>query len=186
LVALDGADHLLLDESAARYAAGLLAAWAGRYLDPASPGPPDDVLEGWVRVRGASGLGQAIDSARHHWLADEPRTVKGATDRGPTPYDLLLSALGACKAMTMRLYADRKGWPLRATTIDLRHGHVHAKDCADCEKEDRRLERIDARISLRGDLDPEQRQRLLEIAGRCPVHRTLTGELAIEERLTED
>lgn len=121
---------------------------------------------------------------RHRLVADEP-VAAGGNDRGPGPYDLLLMALGACTTMTLRLYADRKRWPLKRVSVRLRHAKIHAEDCADCETKQGMLDRIERVIALEGALDPAQRQRLLEIANMCPVHRTLTSEIKIETSLTD-
>lgn len=121
---------------------------------------------------------------RHRLVADEP-VAAGGNDRGPGPYDLLLMALGACTTMTLRLYADRKRWPLKRVSVRLRHAKIHAEDCADCETKQGMLDRIERVIALEGGLDPAQRQRLLEIANMCPVHRTLTSEIEIETSLTD-
>ena len=121
---------------------------------------------------------------RHRLVADEP-VAAGGNDRGPGPYDLLLMALGACTTMTLRLYADRKRWPLKRVSVRLRHAKIHAEDCADCETKQGMLDRIERVIALEGALDPAQRQRLLEIANMCPVHRTLTSEIEIETSLTD-
>jgi uncharacterized OsmC-like protein/alpha/beta superfamily hydrolase len=179
-VALDGADHLLTDPSDAEYAAAVLAAWAGRY----APGSADHrdggtQAEGSVVVaeNGIGPLGQAITAGRHVLTADEPVPI--GADGGPSPYDLLLAALGACTSMTVRMYANRKKWPLKRVTVRLRHSRIHAADCADCETRVGLLDRIDRTIQLEGDLDDEQRQRLLEIADKCPVHRTLGAEIAV-------
>jgi len=130
-------------------------------------------------------LAHRIRAGRHELTSDEP-VGSGGTDTGPDPYALLLASLGACTAMTLRLYADRKQWPLEGVTVRLSHGKVHAKDCADCEtKDDARLDRIMREISVSGPLSEEQRQRLLEIANRCPVHRTLMGPKEIVTRLAE-
>ena len=136
-----------------------------------------------VRETGHGPFQQEIVSGRHHLIADEPTDV-GGLGSGPGPYDLLLAALGACTAMTLRLYADRKRIPLTRTQVRLRHGKIHAKDCADCETKDGMLDRIERIITLEGDLSVEQRARLLEIADKCPVHRTLQSEIDI--RTTEE
>jgi putative redox protein len=139
----------------------------------------------WVVVRGlASGFAQEITAGSHHLKADEP-VASGGTDTGPSPYDLLLAALGACTSMTISLFARRRGWPLEAVAVRLRHSRVHAEDCADCETKDRKLDRIEREIGLRGELGEEQRRQLLAIADKCPVHRTLTSEIWIESRLRE-
>jgi putative redox protein len=121
---------------------------------------------------------QQITSGSQVFLADEPVSV-GGDDAGPDPYDLLLGALGSCTAMTLRMYADRKGIPLARTTVRLRHDRIYAKDCEDCETEKGMLSQISREIHLEGDLDDEQRASLMEIADRCPLHRTLTSEISI-------
>ena len=140
--------------------------------------------EGTVTVTGtgAGSFTQQITAGRHVLVADEPRPV--GTDAGPTPYDLLLAALGACTSMTARMYADRKGWPLAKVTVRLRHGRIHAEDCADCETKEGMVDHIERTIALEGPLDAAQRARLQEIADKCPVHRTLTSEIKIATTLT--
>lgn len=131
---------------------------------------------------GEKGYTTEIAANGHALVADEP-TDAGGADKGPNPYGLLLSALGACKAITLRMYADRKGWYLGGVKINLRHERVHAKDCEDCESEKGKVDRIHVEIELLGDLTDEQQQRLLEIADRCPVHRTLDSETHIDSSL---
>jgi len=131
-----------------------------------------------VRETGHGQFQQEIISGRHHLIADEPKDV-GGLGSGPGPYDLLLAALGACTSMTIRLYADRKNIPLTRTSVRLRHSRIYAKDCAECETKEGMLDRIERFITLEGDLDAEQRARLMEIADKCPVHRTLTSEIDI-------
>jgi putative redox protein len=139
--------------------------------------------EGEVIVRGvASGFAQEISAGPHHLRGDEPASA-GGTETGPTPYDLLLAALGSCTSMTIALYARRKQWPLKAVTVRLRHSRVHAEDCAGCEAQDAKLTVIDRDIELDGTLDEHQRARLLSIANRCPVHLTLTSTIDIRTRL---
>ena len=180
-ISLDDADHLLLRSPAdARYVAEVLAAWASRYLDleadePAATDDGEPLPHGEVRVVGGKSLLQDVRAGRHRWRADEPEDL-GGQDQGPNPYDLLLAALGACTNMTLRLYADRKKWPLEGVEVRLRHEKIHRKDCDECTGNDRRVDRIDREISLQGDLDEAQLERLMEIADRCPVHRTLTSE----------
>jgi uncharacterized OsmC-like protein len=135
-----------------------------------------------VVVRSLDGLTQSIEVGPHRLLADEPVAAGGA-DAGPNPYELLLSALGACTAMTVRLYAQRKGWPLEGVEVALHHERIHAEDCANCETSDGFLDQITKDISFRGPLDATQRLRLAEISERCPVHRTLQHEVHIEQRL---
>jgi uncharacterized OsmC-like protein len=136
-----------------------------------------------VVVRSQAGLTQSIDIRGHHLIADEP-TDEGGLDLGPNPYELLLSALGACTAMTVRMYAQRKGWPLESIEVALQHERVHAEDCANCDTRDAFLDHITKYISLEGALDAEQRQRLIEISERCPVQKTLQREVHIETRFT--
>jgi putative redox protein len=126
-------------------------------------------------------LTQEIEAGTHRLTADEPKE-DGGQDSGPNPYELLLASLGACTSMTVQLYAKRKGWPLEEVVVDLAQERVHGEDCVRCEEEDVRMDRITKRLRLRGPLDETQRQRLAEIAERCPVNRTLTGhiELRIE------
>jgi putative redox protein len=131
----------------------------------------------------AAGFAQQIAVERHRLTGDEP-TSSGGTDTGPNPYDLLLAALGSCTSMTVALYARRKGWPLEAVTVRLRHSRIHAADCESCETKEGMLDRIERDVELAGTLSDEQRARLLEIANKCPVHRTLTSEIDIRTRLT--
>ena len=146
--------------------------------------PALDVEAGWIKVveSGEGRFAQRLLDGRHRLLADEPVDA-GGDDRGPGPYELLLMALGACTAMTVRLYVDRKKWPLTRIAVRLRHGRIYARDCADCETEEGMLDQIERVIELEGPLDAEQKQRILEIAEKCPVHRTLTSEIKIRSRL---
>jgi len=127
-------------------------------------------------------LKQQITAGRHHLVADEPREVGGA-DSGPDPYALLLAALGACTAMTLQLYARKKEWPLEKVEVSLRHSRNYAEDCKDCKPKEGKIERIERFISLTGSLTDEQRARLLEIAQKCPVHKTLTSGVSIKDYL---
>lgn len=187
-VSLDNADHLLSRRADATYVADVIAAWAGRYLTPqhtADFRPPKSV-EGTVAVA-ETGTGRftnyVVTGGGHIISADEPPSV-GGDDTGPSPYDLLLAALGACKSMTMRMYAERKGFSLERAEVRLTHDKVHAEDCEACETESGKVDQIRTEISLSGDLTEEERQKIFEIAERCPVHKSITGEINIVANLT--
>ncbi len=183
-VTLDAADHLITNPADAEYAAEVIAAWAGRYLDLKPPAPPPGAPEGIVRVSEADPKGflqDVQDGPHHHALADEPAAY-GGTNRGMSPYGFLAAGLGACTSMTIRMYARRKGWPLVHVSVDVSHDKVHAQDAAT-----RGTDKVDLftrRITLEGDLDEAQRARLLEIADRCPVHRTLERSAEVQTELT--
>lgn len=183
LVTIDGADHLLTaNRDDWQFVATMIVDWSRRYLRPQDSGQDamPMVPAGQVVVTGgASGYETEISTGRHRMTADEPVAV-GGTDQGPNPYSFLLTALGACKVITLRMYADRKGWPLEGTTVRLAHSRIHAKDCEDCESQKGRVDRIDVHLDLQGELSAEQVRRLLEISERCPVHRSLTGEVSIK------
>jgi len=187
-VSLVDADHLLSDRRDSAYVAGVIAAWASRYLEAAEPEAAVDLGKAprqvVVQETGISRLQQSVTIGPHHLLADEPKAA-GGEDSGPGPYDYLLAGLGACTSMTMRLYADRKSLPLTRTMVTLRHSKIHAQDCAECETKEGMLDQIDRVIAMEGPLDVEQRKRLMEIADRCPVHRTLTSEIRILSREAE-
>ena len=172
-VTLDNADHLITDPKDAEYAAELIAAWATRYLDLRPPAPPPGAPEGIVRSAEADPKGFLQDithGTRHHILADEPRAY-GGTNKGLSPYGLVSAGLAACTSMTIRMYARRKEWPLDHVSVDVSHNKVHAQD-ADAAIGDK-VDEWKRRITLTGRLDDTQRARLMEIADRCPVHRTL-------------
>lgn len=136
-----------------------------------------------VVVRGGTaGFTQEIQAGRHRIVVDEP-SAAGGTDAGPSPYDLLLAALGACTSITVSMYARRKAWPLDEVTVNLRHAKNHAADCTDCESKEGKLDRIERDIHFSGPLTDEQRTRLLEMANRCPVHRTLASGIEIKTRV---
>jgi len=183
-VSLDDADHLLTRREDAAYVAEVLSAWASRYLptiEVEEERPPEgEVL---VAETGEGRFAQRIRVGAHELRADEPASVPGGLDTGPSPYDYLLAGLGACTSMTLRLYAERKELPLEPVEVRLRHDKIHAKDCEDCESTEGKLDQIERELTLPGPLDEAQRQRLLEIADKCPVHRTLTSEIKIRTRL---
>jgi uncharacterized OsmC-like protein/pimeloyl-ACP methyl ester carboxylesterase len=181
-VSLAGADHLLTGKSDAAYVAGVIAGWAERYLDPVVSEPVADLGEAprnvVVRETRQGKFQQTIAVGPHRMLADEPMAA-GGEDTGPGPYDFVLAGLGACTSMTMRLYADRKSLPLERVTVTLKHSKIYAQDCAECETKSGMLDQIDRLIAMEGPLDAEQRKKLMEIADKCPVHRTLTSEIHI-------
>ena len=182
-VTLDGADHLISDPDDAEYAAQVIAAWATRYLDLAQPAPPPGAPEGVVRVSEADpeGFLQDINAGPgHHVLADEP-SAYGGTDRGMSPYGFLAAGLGACTSMTIRMYARRKGWPLDHVSVDVCHDKVHAQDAGSGGAA--KADTFTRAIRLSGDLSDDQRQRLLEIADKCPVHRTLESSSVVKTHL---
>jgi uncharacterized OsmC-like protein/alpha/beta superfamily hydrolase len=181
-VSLSGADHLLTHKGDAAYVAEMIAAWATRYIEPAIPAPaidsgkaPRNVV---VRETRTSKFQNAVIVGPHHLLADEPAAA-GGEDTGPGPYDYVLAGLGACTSMTMRMYAERKSLPLERVTVTLSHNKIHAEDCAECETKVGMLDQFDRVIAMEGALDAEQRKKLMEIADKCPVHRTLTSEIHI-------
>src|ERR1700733_11611192 len=187
-VSLAGANHLLTGKHDAAYVADVIAAWATRYLDPVAPEQDADLGQAprnvVVRETRNGKFQQAISLGPHHMLADEPVAV-GGDDTGPGPYDFVLAGLGACTSMTMRLYAERKALPLERVTVTLKHNKIHAEDCAECETKAGMLDQIDLVIGMEGALDAEQRKRLMEIADKCPVHRTLTSEIRIITRAAD-
>lgn len=184
-VSLDEADHLLSRETDAQYAADMIAAWAGPYIDEGAQDPQigrgsRDVL---VQETGRSTYENAVTIGAHHLMADEPVEVGGG-GRGPDPYEYVTAGLGACTSMTIRMYANRKGWPLDSVSVHLTHAKDYADDCENCE-DGRKVDIFDRDITIHGDLDQDQRARLLEIADRCPVHRTLHEQVHIRTRLVQ-
>jgi len=184
-VTLDGADHLITRAADAEYAADVISTWSARYLDLRQPAPPPGAPEGIVRVSEADpeGFLQDVNAGPdHHALADEPVSY-GGTNRGMSPYQFLAAGLGACTSMTIRMYARRKKWPLEGVFVDVTHDKVHAQDCETCEASSNKIDQFTRVIHLDGPLDADQRARLLAIADKCPVHRTLKSANKIETRL---
>ncbi len=186
-VSLDGADHVLSRQEDARFAAHVLAAWAARYVDVSSTSvtsPPGALAAGQVRVAetGAGRFQQDVRVGMHTWTADEPESA-GGDDAGPSPYDLLLAGLGACTSMTVRMYVERKGWDVGAIDVVLRHDRVRDDGSGLRGGVNGRVDRIRLVISVDGPLDETQRESILRIAGKCPVHRTLTHDVLIEAEL---
>ena len=184
-ISLDSADHLLTRQEDAAYAADVLAAWAGRWAGRKQEELPEgDIREGAVIVSESPGFKfrQIMAAGPHPLIADEPKSV-GGTDSGPTPYGYLLAGLGACTSMTIRMYADHKKIPLEGVRVELQHDKIHADDCEACETGAGKIDRITRKIFLSGDLSPEQQKRIMEIADKCPVHRTLHSAVLVETEL---
>lgn len=183
-ISLDGADHLLTRHADALYAGGIIGQWASRYVDvPAteeSGGDAGAVASLFADDKYTTGM----RLGGHHLVVDEPEAMGGA-GLGPSPYDLVAGGLAACKAITARLYARRKQWDLRHITVEVEHGKTHIGDCTQPDKPTARIDRFRCRVSMEGDLTAEQRQRILEIADRCPVHRTLVGGVKIQSELVD-
>jgi putative redox protein len=184
-VSLDQADHLITKRDDADYAAGVIAGWASSYMaHPELPKTPLSTGHGEVTVREtrqASPYQNEVIIGSRRFLSDEPVSVGGG-DTGPDPYALVTAGLGACTSMTLRMYAARKKWPLDRVTVHLSHNKVHSEDCIDCKPTDR-IDLFTREIEIEGDLDAEQRQKLVEIADKCPVHRTLERDAQVETRL---
>ncbi|MCH9694819.1 MAG: alpha/beta fold hydrolase [Gammaproteobacteria bacterium] len=184
-VSLDKADHLLSREEDSRYAGRVLAAWATRFLPSVAAAENLVAADGEVVARtGADGFRTEVAAGRHGLIADEPASV-GGSDEGPTPYDLLAAALATCTTMTLRMYANHKKLALRSATVRVKHGRVHADDCVDCEQSDGQIHEFRRELILEGELSPEQRTRMLEIADRCPVHKTLHNEIKVRSSLVD-
>ncbi len=184
-VSLDDADHLLTRRPDSQYVADVLTAWAGRYLPDETRDSIIDSSENRVVVSETTTgkFTNQVTVGRHKLLADQPEGA-GGDDHGPGPYQYLLAGLGACTTMTLRMYAQRKGIPLEQVNVSLEHSRIHAEDCENCENKEGRIDCIEKTIELRGELDGAQRTRLMEIADRCPVHRTLQSEIIIRSKLS--
>jgi uncharacterized OsmC-like protein/esterase/lipase len=185
-ISLDKSDHLLSNEADAIYIGSVIAAWAEKYVDMSEKRKwIEDPKDNRILARIGQTLYRTdILANGHHFVADEPRAVGGG-NLGPTPYDLLVSGLGACTCMTLRMYADRKKWPVESISVNLKHQKIHADECQSCETESGKLDRIDLEIDIRGDLDQDQKKRMLEIAEKCPVHRTLHSEMMTNAKIKE-
>ncbi|MEM7651552.1 MAG: bifunctional alpha/beta hydrolase/OsmC family protein [Pseudomonadota bacterium] len=183
-VSLDTANHLLTKREDSRFVARVLSAWAARYVEneevQAWPKPVDQKVV--VREVGTSKFANHVTAGPHRLTADEPAPY-GGTDTGPTPYDYLLTALGTCTSMTIRMYAEHKKIPLEQVTVTLGHQKIHAQDCEECETREGRIDHITREISFKGDLTDEQKAKMMEIADKCPVHRTLHGEIKIDKEM---
>ncbi|NBC00441.1 MAG: alpha/beta fold hydrolase [Bacteroidetes bacterium] len=190
-MSLDSADHLLSDRADARYVGRVIGAWAAKYVEveDAAPKAPEvqdqDTAESYadntLTATLRNGYQTDLQTRGYTLRADEPASM-GGTETGPTPYDYLLGALGSCTAMTLRMYAERKEWPLDGVAVRLSHEKIHARDCASCETQKGKVDRIARVLTLTGDLTDEQRARLIQIADRCPVHRTLHSEVTVDTR----
>ncbi len=190
-VSLDRADHLVTDQRDAVYIAAVTAAWASRYITDGDltdgdlgQGDADSYDDAAVTATNHGGLRTAISTRGFTMLADEPSSV-GGTERGPTPYDYLSAGLAACTAMTLRMYASRKDWPLSSVEATVTHDRIHADDCANCEHVEGRIDRFERTLRITGDLDDEQRTKLTDIADRCPVHRTLEGQIEVHTTVAD-
>lgn len=186
-IALNEADHLLSNPADSDYVGLLLAAWASKYLrERGITGKHSPAGDGEVIAQlGDDGLRTEIYAGEHALVADEPESVPGGTDAGPSPYGYLAAALGACTAMTIQMYARRHEWPLDNVSVRLEHEKIYADDCADCDTREGRIDEFKREITLEGNLDSRQREKLLEIADKCPVHRTLKSEVSIPTSLAD-
>lgn len=184
-ISIDGADHLVSKKEDSQYVGNVIASWSTRYFpaDAEKPIAGNDIEGHEVRVRlTGKGFTTEVKTPTHHLTADEPEAM-GGEDLGPTPYDLLMASLGSCTAMTLRMYADRKKWSLEEITVFLNHDKIHVKDIENCKDEAAKISRFQRIIYVEGDLDDKQRTKLLEIANKCPVHRTLQETIKIETEI---
>jgi putative redox protein len=177
-ISLDGADHLLTKKKDSIYAGKVIAAWAERYLDLEEKESLTEPERQVVVRTGDDGFTTEIRAGKHSFLADEPESV-GGKDLGPTPYDLLAASLGTCTSMTLRMYADRKKWPLQQVIVHLEHKKVHESDCENEDDPKARIDQLSRELELIGPLTAEQKERLVEISEKCPVHKTLTGDIRV-------
>lgn len=181
-ISLDGADHLLSKKTDSIYAGKMIAAWVEKYLEPTTE-KQKLVSTSKVATQTDSGsFTTEIKAGKHHLVADEPESVGGA-DLGPTPYDLLSAALGACTTMTLQMYATRKKWDLQEAKVHVDHNKDYAQDCENCEKSNAKIDVFSRKLELKGNLDEAQKQKLLEIADKCPVHKTLHSNIKVNTSL---
>ena len=185
-ISLDGADHLLSKRHDSNFVASILAPWAERHIDLDSTTPKKESIpaEGVFIEEWDKTLSQKVYVGKHFLMADEPTSIPGGRDKGPSPYDLLLAGLGACTSMTLRMYAKHKKIPLEGVKVHLEHKKIHAQDCEECETKEGKIDEITKKISLAGPLSNEDQQKLLEISKKCPVHRTLNQEVSIKSEIT--
>ena len=181
-ISLDGADHLLSRQADSEYAGTMIGSWAQRYVTP--PKQDEESISEQVVTQTGSGFTTEVMVQQHSLIADEPASV-GGHNLGPTPYDLVAAGLGACTGMTLRMYADRKGWPLQTVRVHLQHEKVYAEDCKNCEDPKQKIDQIERVIEIEGDLDEQQRERLVEIANKCPVHKTLEAGVKVVTKYQE-
>jgi uncharacterized OsmC-like protein/pimeloyl-ACP methyl ester carboxylesterase len=180
-ISLDDADHLLVEEADSCYAGRLISAWASRFLDITTPLPANNVQ---VAGRTEDGFACRVQAGSHTLLADEPADV-GGRDLGPDPYAFLAAALGTCTVMTLNMYARHKKLAVERVHCEVSHARIHEKDCENCEKGDEKIDQLSRVIEIEGALQDDERQRMLEIANRCPVHKTLENRIMIKSQLKE-
>jgi putative redox protein len=183
-ISLDGADHLLTDQNDSRYVGQVIAQWANRYIDIENEKLPDTHHQVVASLGASDGFTTRMRVGNHYQTADEPIKV-GGNDFGPSPYELVSAGLAACTAMTLHMYAKRKKWPLANVEVHTSHSKIHSEDCEDCESPTAKLDTFERELKLTGDLDESQKNRLLEIADKCPVHRTLHATVRVNTKLIE-
>lgn len=183
-ISLDGADHLLTDQNDSRYVGQVIAQWANRYIDIKNEKLPDTHHQVVASLGASDGFTTRMKVGNHYQTADEPIKV-GGNDFGPSPYELVSAGLAACTAMTLQMYAKRKKWPLANVEVHTSHSKIHSEDCEDCESPTAKLDTFERELKLTGDLDESQKNRLLEIADKCPVHRTLHATVRVNTKLIE-
>jgi len=185
-ISLDGADHLLGNKKDSQYLGTLIATWSRRYLDyGAEEGVNSEHQAAAVLGAGTEKFLTQVKTGSHYLLADEPESV-GGNNAGPTPYELLSASLATCKAMTLRMYADRKKWNLSNVEVHVDHDKRHCDDCENVEESKSKIDHFDCFIKIEGELDAEQKERLMEIADKCPVHKTLHSKVSVTTSLMED